>query len=434
MHRSFIPLFLIAFVGVMASAFVKNDAARWVGVAMGLVPLFAYHVILWRNSKLAPAQVDSVYYFGFLVTVVTLVATAIAIGQTTGKLDPSVILTQFGLGLIATGYALFARLMLLSRLDADPDTLAASAQLALAIERVALQMNDAGYQIETVTLQTQERMRALEERLGLAERAFQENIDQASLTFHETLARSAQSTVESSGRIVEGATAGFAAAVHRVSGEMRRLHEEANGISFERIAESIVGFSEKIKLSIEQIASTTSTAGIEAAGAISELTSAARKLQRLTQTVATKLGGLEGLEEALHSISNMNQAMGLMVHEVQKTAKSLEGMASTVSAFEASLLQLKRGESFRATAEEIAAINLALKDFAKGTAEASNSMLSLMAKLDSAEVIVQERIIDSVAIARMDQVAKTTISSLETLQATASSAHGPVIARPPLVG
>lgn len=87
--------------------------------SIGMTPLLFYHFTLKRKAKdgLSQATIDSVYYFGFLVTIATLVA-AIFSFVLKWCVEPTQVTTdqiafQFGLGLLATGYALFARLHLI---------------------------------------------------------------------------------------------------------------------------------------------------------------------------------------------------------------------------------------------------------------------------------------------------------------------------------
>lgn len=105
-----------------------KDTARvelWVGLAqlvLAMLPMVWYHLVVLlpraRRGALGQAAVDSVYYFGFLITVGALSLTAVSLADaTTQKIGP--VLMKFGLGLLATGYAVFARMHLgsLSQLD-----------------------------------------------------------------------------------------------------------------------------------------------------------------------------------------------------------------------------------------------------------------------------------------------------------------------------
>lgn len=105
---------LLASIGVAVADVVFALPAP--AAALPLIPLILYHLYLWRRSKtigLSAADVDSVYYFGFLVTVVALAMTAIEISGGGGAALLSV-LQKFGVGLGATAYAVIARMHLQS--------------------------------------------------------------------------------------------------------------------------------------------------------------------------------------------------------------------------------------------------------------------------------------------------------------------------------
>jgi hypothetical protein len=87
----------------------------WMTLGAGCLPLVWYHVFyLAPRSKngLSQAAVDSVYYFGFLVTVAALGVSAITIASEGGATDINRVVLQFGVGLFATGYAVIARMHL----------------------------------------------------------------------------------------------------------------------------------------------------------------------------------------------------------------------------------------------------------------------------------------------------------------------------------
>ena len=80
-----------------------------------LAPLIWYHLFYLRpkaGEGLGPAAIDSVYYYGFLVTVGALGATTLDLSINGFGGDFAVVAFQFGLGLLATGYAVWARVHL----------------------------------------------------------------------------------------------------------------------------------------------------------------------------------------------------------------------------------------------------------------------------------------------------------------------------------
>ena len=86
----------------------------------GIIPLGFYHFALHNQrlskegkSHLTDAEIDSIYYFGFVITLLTLIAAVFTLGAAgSGEFDPKTIGIQFGLGLFVTGYALIGRLHL----------------------------------------------------------------------------------------------------------------------------------------------------------------------------------------------------------------------------------------------------------------------------------------------------------------------------------
>lgn len=101
----------VALIGLDA---VFPNLPAWFGIT-AVLPLIVYHVAyLWPRAKsLRPAEVDSVYYLGFLITVAALAAAAFQVAGA-GQADVTPVLKKFGAGLLATGYAVIARLHLQS--------------------------------------------------------------------------------------------------------------------------------------------------------------------------------------------------------------------------------------------------------------------------------------------------------------------------------
>ena len=100
---------------VMATAGVV-----WLGVGFGLniwflaflmlTALISYYFYVNRLGEQNINNADSVYYFGFSITVVTLAASAIAsFGSSVEVADLKTVFSQFGIGLIATCIGLILR-------------------------------------------------------------------------------------------------------------------------------------------------------------------------------------------------------------------------------------------------------------------------------------------------------------------------------------
>jgi hypothetical protein len=113
-HFKWLLLAILASLGLIAlDLFIPALPA--VFAVMPVLPLVAYHLgyLSPRARSIGSAEVDSVYYLGFLITVAALAATAIELALGRNE-DLRPVLLKFGLGLLATGYAVVARMHLQS--------------------------------------------------------------------------------------------------------------------------------------------------------------------------------------------------------------------------------------------------------------------------------------------------------------------------------
>ena len=107
---------IVASFGLLIAATVLH-LPPWVAMLGGGIPLVYYHLgyLASRAKKgLSQTAIDSVYYFGFLVTIAALGVSAVSLAVSGGKVPLNNIAFQFGLGLLATGYAVLARMHLTS--------------------------------------------------------------------------------------------------------------------------------------------------------------------------------------------------------------------------------------------------------------------------------------------------------------------------------
>jgi len=119
---------------------IQKAPSPWLVVSLGGAPLIVFHwLILTPKGRdgLNSAEIDSVYYFGFLVTLGALGVGAISANP--GEPNATTrILSHFGVGLAATGYAVVARLHLTSiglrgELDSMEDALSRQMQGSQAL-------------------------------------------------------------------------------------------------------------------------------------------------------------------------------------------------------------------------------------------------------------------------------------------------------------
>jgi len=348
MHQSFLPLFIISLLGVLGAAFSTYiDSTyinyQWLSLASGLIPLAAYHIILGRKPILSPAVVDSVYYFGFLVTVITLVATAISIGiqPPTTKLNTKWVLLQFGLGLIATGYALFARLQLMSKSsdEVEMDVVDSTRELALSVSKVSGEFDRASYEVSAFVEQIHER---LEKLILTTEQRFQDSLTRSLNVYSTTIDDSAQKALLKTGELIEKATVEFSTAVSGVMEEIGRVQEEARAISFEAASVKLTEFSKAIELSFVSITDKVLEASQNSAESISELNSTLRKVTKLSTEIGSKLESLNKIQDLLAAFENTTISLELFIDGVNSTITPLNSMRihadKAAESFEAKLI------------------------------------------------------------------------------------------------
>jgi antitoxin component HigA of HigAB toxin-antitoxin module len=127
-------LALGALIGIFGFSLYPNLNVniRYAGIFLsGVIPLCLYHFALHKQRSsnvgklhLSDAEIDSVYYFGFVITLLTLIAAVFTFGALgADEFNPKTIGVQFGLGLFVTAYALVGRLHLqvTNQTDLEPE-------------------------------------------------------------------------------------------------------------------------------------------------------------------------------------------------------------------------------------------------------------------------------------------------------------------------
>lgn len=179
-------LSLLIIVG--AAWFLAENAFA---MLLAFLPMIYYHMNYLRPSAgkgLTQQRIDTVYYYGFLVTLGALAASVITVSFS-GKTDNlQRVGLQFGLGLLATGYAVFARMHLMAlnapTVDSDPDAIMGavvqkSRELVVNVEMATKQFDEyLRVQRQAIATAEEDALRRIEE---IATRAAK-NLD--SVIFH----------------------------------------------------------------------------------------------------------------------------------------------------------------------------------------------------------------------------------------------------------
>jgi hypothetical protein len=197
--------FRTMFLCVIASIIILVCTALFkssplVAMVAGVCPLIYYHLFFLRpqaSMGLSQTAIDSVYYFGFLVTISALgiSAVSIAVGGSADNLNT--VIYQFGAGLFATGYAIVARMHLSSIStmidEASPEAImdryvARSIELVTNVEMASEQLTVLSTNIMKRTAEVTETAQRTVERTMLdAAKAFESEMKLSLETARDTL-------------------------------------------------------------------------------------------------------------------------------------------------------------------------------------------------------------------------------------------------------
>ena len=142
----------LAFVVLLITSFflLKIFGGHYIqSVMAGALPLSLYFLIVFSvRNRISKNQIDTVYYFGFLITILTLGLSAYEF-KSDGVIDISSITKQFSVGLIATGVALIYRLILISTESRVDDSTEEIKIYTEAVKQLRVEISQMFLQFET---------------------------------------------------------------------------------------------------------------------------------------------------------------------------------------------------------------------------------------------------------------------------------------------
>jgi hypothetical protein len=306
-----------------------------------IAPLAYYHfgfLVPQAKKGLSHAAIDSVYYFGFLVTVSALGISAISIARGAVGQDINLVVYQFGVGLIATGYAVLARLHLNSIAmvdEASPEELMdryikRSVELVTNVEMASEQLSAFSSAIIQKTAETAEAARHTTEQTILeSARLFQDEmrstlaVAKDSLTtirglVSETSFVAERKELVASMTATVAATTGLARAIDELTGKMKAGSQAA-----QESAERSTDVEQALSAFYGQISRFGGERGVFAAASESMLES--------TKTIATcntsmATAALE-LSEIATSVAETGPTFKAMRTLTKKASEQLDGLA-----------------------------------------------------------------------------------------------------------
>jgi hypothetical protein len=121
MNKSSLPSAFPWAIGSVSVLVILGVVFSWNIWTLGLIigiSLFAYYFHVNALKTYSQNAADSIYYFGFSLTVITLATSAIYnFGAKQNIANLGLVFSQFGIGLIATCLGLILRLMVIAKLD-----------------------------------------------------------------------------------------------------------------------------------------------------------------------------------------------------------------------------------------------------------------------------------------------------------------------------
>ena len=365
--------------GCMLGSLALLVAGAWLAwpptvvMAGALVPLVGYHLYYLApraRRGLSQTAIDSVYYYGFLVTIAALAVSAIQLA-TGEKMDSlAAVGAQFGLGLAATGYAVLARMHLTSIGTSETTTpeeqlekvFRSTGQFTANIELASAQFAGLTQALaETTQATTTKILAAADESMTAVARRFDQQLS-------EVLAASLQGINEMKTLMVESTFA-----------QERKQLLEGMATTLNTVANLNKAMEEMAQRSVQ------SAGSISALNTANEqLEDAIQRLERRLSTVAGDQGAAAATARTLESISQLSQRSSELM---QATVRSLEDLQPSVPAAVVTLksirqLSARANDQMEALAESSARLANATANVGQG-ADAVSAFATTLERIGS---------------------------------------------------
>lgn len=278
-----------------------------------LVPLIWYHTMFLRPKAadgLPQPAIDSVYYYGFLITIGALGATALDLSLRGLGEDFAPVAFQFGLGLLATGYAVWARVHLTAStkiLDEEELRSIMSRQIAQSRELLAnVELASSSFESYAATLLQRSEQFAVD-----AEARSRTSIDAAIKAFSD----------------------GIAAMSEQAQIALADLRGVVNDVTFgserEALRNSVSAMVETVTELSQSLDKLRASAGA-GAGSVGEF---AGSLERVNTSAAAVGGRLEPLGREDGPVALFDQALGAGGERAREFVTAAAGATTAMSGF-----------------------------------------------------------------------------------------------------
>ena len=411
--------FLSALVAVVASCAITLlcllPGVPALVAFLAIAPLVAYHGYLSRRRGPGPfgagqpsdAEIDSVYYVGFLVTVMELAASALILYRDAGAVDQ--VLLRFAIGLMATAYAVVARLHLQSGLPASADD----------AERVWFEYTNRSRELLTDLELAVIRM---QEFRGLVERELTGGMQEIGDCLRDTAAGSARAFKEELGRAADGARLVLEATHALLIGDEAMKARDGLRQQLASAASAGADMSKCFERLVEQ-GEAISSAFEKASDASSPLADELTTLGSAFNGLATKA---DGLPDAMAKIGSAAQATADAAEAAKKAAEWIAPLGSAAAMAAPAVAAL--GEAVAATKNDVDGLGAPLSalvasvDTASARVEAAADALG---RIDSGVERMPERVLQ--LSAELDGLTQRLRQALPALESDVESSSAAVL-------
>lgn len=342
---------LFAVLSIVALTLTIPTAAGpwWLIGLCGMAPLAAYHVFLYRANRraggLPQSTIDTVYYFGFIVTIATLAAAVLAIALrpeniTSGGAQalPRVGAT-FGLGLLATGYALAARIQLMiqsSQIDEETVSDQVS-RVYQELSRTLLVIQRSAIEFESLGITLVDRTRRNTEALLQGVSATLVDASKQAATEYAYAGTAMRNAVAEFGTSIRAAlpaeeTDALRTAVRESSSTLGTLQARINKLAEK--TQQLDAVIEQLHVSLAAASSSASTA----VGSLGALQAVAERLNELSPVVSGVGGELANVSSAAANLNIvMREAWRPSARDAADVSVAMQSQVSALGAHASAL-------------------------------------------------------------------------------------------------
>ncbi|QEZ44155.1 hypothetical protein [Cupriavidus oxalaticus] len=343
LNRTFFVSVLAALTLTGVSIFVRLPLL--LAVACELAPLVYYFYTLnqrARNESLSQTAIDSVYYFGFIITIFALAASVFRVYLFGIGNDLVVIVGHFAVGLLATGLALLFRMLLTAQTEALN-----AKDLGESIEDYIRRVNDVVTSVETSAANFEGLAHSLQDRT-------EKVVSAAHLAFSTSLTESAKLFQEQIKQVIEKAGESVQQFDRTVEAVTKASHVEELGANMGELTSGLRNFAKEMTAYGQRITQEAATANANALSVSNKsfiehlqslyaknnelVATGLRQIQQMdfTAEAATVKGDLQGLSRSISGFNKkfteLEQRLGetISVQSAQASKEVIEKFAEEV--------------------------------------------------------------------------------------------------------